>query len=188
MPFMNNPAMHGLRGMLGNSVVYKNWYGRTLIANRPKKRRVISEKQVDTINNFKGASRHAKSLMLRPEKKAIYERGINERQRSAYAVALKDILNKPTIDEIDVKDYHGRAGDLIRVRAFDDFMVASVTITISTTQGKVVEVGQAHPRGKRGLWRFITTTGVPEAKGLLLAVEVKDHGGNWVRQEIGCLL
>ncbi|MGC3947369.1 MAG: hypothetical protein QM762_23110 [Chryseolinea sp.] len=185
---MNNPAMHGTRGLLGNTLVYKNWYGRTLVANKPKKRKVISDKQVVTIDNFKSATRLAKKLMKQPEKKALYERGINERQRSAYAVALKDILNKPDIQEIDIKDYNGRAGELIRVRALDDFVVVSVTVTISTIDGKVVEAGCAQLRGKRGLWRFMTTTGVPDAKGLMIVAEAKDLSGNTARKEIGCII
>ena len=188
MPFMNNPAMYGTRGMLGKTLVYKDWYGRTLVTNKPKKRKSISEKQVTTIDNFKNATRFAKALMKKPEKKALYERGINERQRSAYAVALKDILNKPEIQEIDIKDYNGRAGELIRVRAYDDFMVASVIVTISSVDGKVVDTGSAQPRGKRGLWRFTTTTGVPDAKGLMISAEAKDVAGNTVRGEIGCII
>ena len=72
MPFMNNPAMYGTRGMLGKTLVYKDWYGRTLVTNKPKKRKSISEKQVTTIDNFKNATRFAKALMKKPEKKALY--------------------------------------------------------------------------------------------------------------------
>lgn len=180
--------MYGTRGMLGKTVVYKDWYGRTLIANKPAKRKVISKKQVVTIDKFKHATRFAKLLMKQPGKKALYERGINERQRSAYAVALKDILNDPIIHEIDVKDYNGRAGELIRVRAYDDFMVTAVIVTIMATNGNVVETGQAQPRGKRGLWRFTTTTGLPDAKGLIIMAEARDLSGNTVRTEIGCII
>ncbi|MEJ1241394.1 hypothetical protein WBG78_24820 [Chryseolinea sp. T2] len=185
---MNNPAMYGTRGMLGKTLVYKDWYGRTLVTNKPKKRKSISEKQVTTIDNFKSATRFAKKLMKLPEKKALYERGINERQRSAYAVALKDILNKPIIEEIDIKDYNGRAGEMIRVRAFDDFMVMSVIVTVRTTSGNLVETGHAQARGKRGLWRFMTTTGIPDAKGLMIVAEAKDVAGNTVLKEIGCII
>ena len=75
----------------------------------------------------------------------MYEKGIGGNKFSANAVALSDFLNPPKIEEINVMNYTGAPGEIIRVRAWDDFKVASVSITIMR-DNIIIEKGKAQPR------------------------------------------
>jgi hypothetical protein len=185
MPIIeNNPAVKGLSGTLGGTLVYKRYGDITVVANKSKKREKISEKQVAQIGRFKQATAYAKRVLKKPEMKALYMRGINKAKliHSAYNVAIRDFLEAPKIHEIDTKDYTGEAGQLIRVRATDDFMVKSVTITVANAEGEVVETGEALARGKKGLWRFTTTIRRLSVKGTVITAVAKDYPGNETTQ------
>lgn len=173
----NNPNLEGASGRCGG-VVYKRWRGRTIMANRPRKRKKSTEKQKDQQDNFRMAVRFAKQACAIPEYKAIYAKGINDQKHSANAVALSDFLNSPEIRDIDVLTYSGAPGELIRVRAFDDFKVKAVSITITSADGTLIEKGEALPRGKRGLWRMTTTVRNTNAPGTVFSVVAKDFAGN----------
>lgn len=174
--------MQGASGMLGNNIVYRQRNGETIVANRPKKRKGLSAKQQLTVDRFRTATIYAKRCMKRTEYKALYARGIDDKKLSAYAVALSDHLNPPTIQEIDVKDYHGRAGEIIRVRATDDFKVVSVKVRITDAGNNLIEEGDAQARGKRGLWRMITTVGNTNATGLTITATARDVAENAVKK------
>lgn len=179
----DNPLLKGASGSVGN-VTYKKWRGRIVMANKPGKRTKTSAKQKDQQTTFRSAVRFAKRACAVPEIKAMYAKGINDRKHSANAVALSDYLNPPEIREIDVLSYTGAPGELIRVRAFDDFKVKSVSITISNADGSVIETGEAQPRGKRGLWRMTTAVRNNHRPGTVFTVAAKDMSGNVTRKTV----
>ncbi len=73
----------------------------------------------------------------------LYTTGITPKKKSAYMVALNDHLTSPVVESINAIKYCGAIGDLIVVRASDDFMVASVTVTITDAAGGIIEQGEA---------------------------------------------
>ena len=181
MPIIrNNPAVQGASGMLGNNFVYRQVHGRTIMANRPKKREKLSEKQLAQTDRFSNAAYYATKQTEKPQYKTLYQRGIDLKKGilSAYAVALRDFLNAPKIEQLDVKDYTGEPGQFIRVRATDDFMVSSVSITITNAENQVIEKGEAIARGKKGLWRMMTMVRNTQVKGTVITVVAKDLPGN----------
>jgi len=181
----NNHLLVGASGALGKNVVYKQWRGRVVMANMPKKRKGSSEKQKDQQHRFKEAVTFAKRATANPQWKAMYEKGINEKENkfSANAVALSDYLNSPEIGEINVLNYTGAPGELIRIRAWDDFKVASVHVTI-TRNNVIIEKGKAQPRGKKGLWRLMTTVRNESAPGTVITVVANDMAGNTTKKTI----
>ncbi|MEJ1239865.1 hypothetical protein WBG78_17130 [Chryseolinea sp. T2] len=185
MPIIeNNPAVAGASGTLGNTLVYKQYNGKTIIANKGKKREKLSEKQEEQVGRFKQATKYAKRELQKPEMKSLYAKGINKAKfiMSAYNVAIADFLTPPEIKEIDTKDYTGEAGQLIRVRATDDFKVKSVTITLADAEGEVIETGEAQERGKKGLWRYTTNIRRLAVKGTVVTAVAKDYPGNTTTQ------
>ena len=133
-----NPAVNGASGTVGK-LVYKRWRGKIVLANKPGRRKKTTEKQRDNQDDFRSAVLWAKGVCKIPETKAMYAKGINDKKHSANAVALSDALNPPEIREIDILAYTGAPGELIRVRAFDDFKVKSVSITIPSADGNIIE-------------------------------------------------
>ncbi|MGC3942989.1 MAG: hypothetical protein QM762_00385 [Chryseolinea sp.] len=182
MPIItNNSAVGGASGKLGNNFCYRQLpNGQTLMANKPSKREKLSDKQEIVVNRFSLATYYAKMKTAIPEFKALYKTGINKQELilSAYNVAIQDFLNVPTIEDVDVKDYTGQPGQLIRVRAFDDFKVTSVTVTITDINNVVIETGEAIARGKKGLWRYTTTVNIPNVRGTQIWASAKDLPGN----------
>lgn len=174
----NNPFFNGVSGMIGNNFVIRQMKDRIIIANKPCKRKRTSEKQLQQNTRFRYANEYAKRAMAVPALKALYAKGIGGTKRTAHQVAVGDFLKAPVVHEIEVKDYTGVPGELIRVRATDDFRVASVSITITAADGRVIEKGVATPRGKRGLWRMSTSVRNPDARGTVIEVVAKDYAGN----------
>ena len=155
------------------------------MANMPKKRKGSSEKQKDQQTRFKNAVTFAKRATAHPQWKAMYENGINEKENkfSANAVALSDYLNPPEIGEINVLNYTGAPGELLRIRAWDDFKVATVHVTISR-DNVIIEKGKAQPRGKKGLWRMMTTVRNESAPGTVITVVANDMAGNSTKKTV----
>ena len=187
MPIIrNNPAVAGASGMLGQNFVYRRLpNGETLMANKPSQREGLSEEQKVVVNRFSDATYYAKKITKKTEFKELYKRGINKEKLilSAYNVAIKDFLNLPVVEAIDVKDYSGEPGQLIRARATDDFKVMSVSIVITDSNNQVIEKGEAIARGKRGLWRYTTTVRNLNLEGTVITVEAKDVPGHTTREQ-----
>src|SRR5262249_7130634 len=75
-------------GTLGSEVSVRQVGGRLVIANRPKPRPAPSDKQLAVQERIKDAARYARRQILVETSKALYESGITDRLRSAFAVAL----------------------------------------------------------------------------------------------------
>ena len=176
----NNPLIKGMSGALGESVVYKYYRDRDLVimANYPSKRVKDSDKQIAQQKRFQAATEYAKKATSIPHINALYKARITPELTSANAVALTDFLKPPVITEVNVLNYTGAPGEIIRVRAWDDFKVMSVSIRIARADGTVIEEGQATLRGKRGLWRMMTTVRNEEVVGTVFTVVAKDMPGN----------
>jgi hypothetical protein len=69
-----NPLIEGLSGMLGQSIVFKNLRGKTIITNRPSSPKKQSESQKANRSKFRQATYYAKAAMLDAERKAYYQK------------------------------------------------------------------------------------------------------------------
>lgn len=76
---------------------------------------------------------------------------------TAYSLALADWLSPPRVLEIDVDAWTGEPGQLIRVKARDNVLVASVTVAIRDPRGRILEAGQAVQSPDGGPWWHYTT-------------------------------
>jgi len=119
----NNPIMKGASGMLGDVVVYREFRGKLIMSNRPKKREVLTPQQAAIKSKFLRAVQYAKKQMADPVAKAEYEPGADSRFTSAYAAAVGDYLSAPVVNGIDVSRYGGSIGDDLLINATDNFKV-----------------------------------------------------------------
>src|SRR6478736_6816710 len=113
----NNPLLKGASGMLGDVVVYRQVRGGVIMANRPKTTGNVTANQLAVREKFKKAANYAKKQIAVPASKAEYEAKITEKLNSAYAVAVKDFLTAPSVDQVDFSGYTGKVGDKILVQA-----------------------------------------------------------------------
>ena len=94
--------------------------------------------------------------MTDPELKQAYKDKCSVRQ-NAYNRAIQDFFSIPSIEEIDLSNYTGETGSLIRIYATDGFRVNRVQIRIEDAQGKLVEEGFAEPEEVPGWWQFVAS-------------------------------
>ncbi len=179
MLIKNNPLLKGVSGMLGKTFVVREWRGRQVMSNRPKKRKSISEKQKASNENFKKAAQYANLAMTDPVVAADYKKGINFKTHSAKQAALRDYLVAPTIDYIKVNEYKGVQGDTITIKAIDDFRVVKVTVEIIDGNGEVLEQGDAvrYVR-KKYIWKYRTSLMNNCINGTEIKVAAFDRPGN----------
>jgi len=180
----DNVLVHGLRGKVGDLLVFRIVNGKTIVAKAPSTaNRVPSQKQLDRQEHFQEAVIYGKTVVVTPELKAMYETAVPE-GKSVYKIALADFLRAPKISKVDVNEYTGKAGSIIKLRAIDDFMVKSVMVAIYNNDGSLVEQGNAVV-GPNGLdWVYTATTSNDSLAGDKIVIRASDLPGNMAEQDV----
>ncbi|CEN42276.1 hypothetical protein [Capnocytophaga cynodegmi] len=173
----NNIITHGLSGKVGNMLVFSQRNGKTIVSQKPTKKTITSEKVKEQIVKFQQATIYAKTALKNPEVKEQYQSVADKKQGvTAYNVAVADMLQAPKIEQIDLSDYAGQVGDTIKVRAYDDFKVASVTVHIYNSDGSLVEEGNAVDNGLD--WVYTATQTNADLSGDKIVVRATDLPAN----------
>lgn len=174
----NNPLLKGASGMLGDVIVFREYRGKLIMANRPKKGETPTEQQRIAKQRFIRAVHYGKQQIADPLTKAEYATAIGNRSPSAYSAAVNDYLTAPVIDLVDVSGYHGSVGDVIAITA-SDFKVVAVRVTITDNTGALIEQGEAllQPGALDG-WRYTATADNVALAGTKIVVSVSDKPGN----------
>jgi hypothetical protein len=99
MAFVNtNPLVNGLSGMLGNTLVFKNYYGKTIVASRPRSPKKQSESQKANRSKFRDATLWARAELRDPARKTYYQKKARQlKLPNAYTAAITDYMRKPTV-------------------------------------------------------------------------------------------
>jgi len=174
----DNVLTQGFSGQVGGLLVFRKVNGKLVVSKSPSKaHREPTEKQKQQQEHFQEAVIYGRTVMVTPELKVMYETSIPE-GRSVYQVALADFLNAPNIKEIDVTKYTGEVNSIIRIRVTDDFMVNSVSLTISNSDGSIVEQGQAMRLANGVDWVYTATSHNESLTGDKIVVQASDLPGN----------
>jgi hypothetical protein len=183
---LKNLATKGLSGMLGDTLVFRNIGGRTIVASAPTttSNHEPTEGQKAHQKLFQKAVLYAKSQMGDPATKAAYEaKAQGSEKLSAYNIAVADFFNAPDIEEIDMSGYTGAVGDKIRVSAIDDFMVAEVGVEIYNSDGSLVESGKAVQDSNAVDWVYTATAANGDLSGDKVVIKASDIPGNISEKE-----
>jgi hypothetical protein len=174
----NNVLTHGLSGMIGDQIVFRQWGDKTIVAVKPRERSgVQSEAQKAQQARFQEAAIYGKSALQNEELKKLYQGAAGE-GRSPFNVAVADFLKAPNIKEIDLTSYTGKVGDVIKVSVTDDFMVTGVTVAIYNADGTEVEHGLAVQGVKPYEWVFTAKADNASLDGDKIVVTASDLPGN----------
>jgi hypothetical protein len=106
---------------------------------------------------FKDAVAYARKAKVQEE----YREAAASHHTTPFKVATADFLHPPEIREIDLADYHGKPGDVIRVHAVDDVKVAQVGILIVDHENCLLEMGMAENPDGGEIWRYVATVDAP---------------------------
>ncbi len=173
-----NSLTKNYSGKFGDQFVFRNRYGKSILAKLPKKSK--SEPtvlQAEVRKHFKQATNYAKAMLADPVLKALYQSRA-DKGRSAYMLAIRDYLKKPMVDLINVLGYHGKVGDKIVVEASDDFQVTKVELRIMAADDTLVEEGACIQDPIRQHWTYMATVEVDALADMKLVAVAYDNPGN----------
>jgi len=172
-----NSIMRGASGALGDELVFRQRAGKTVISI-PAFRRVDKRTKEQLIfrERFRQAAIYATAVIADPARKVLYQ-AIAKLGTSAYNMAFRDRFKAPVITAIDIGNYSGSPGDIIRIGAEDDFRVESVQVTIIDAAEVIVEDGFA-VANPEGTWLYTAANANATPAGGKVLVDVRDLPGN----------
>lgn len=175
----NNEVMFGARGQVGNLVVFKNYYGRTIIAKVKTKKdnQVFSDDQRLVKERFKEAVIYAKGA-VKDEILRDFYRPFEKGGVKIYNLAVADFCKPPEVKSIKAAHYQGNVGDYLTIRAMDNFKVRGVEVTITKPDGSFVESGAAVLAPNEADWIYTATAINEEVAGTVITVSATDTPGN----------
>ena len=173
-----NVLIRGFHGKVGNQVVLRQWNGKTILSNVPKKHKQGPEgKQLASCNRFKMGMKWAAKALKDPLLYAAYKARITGLQNVVNA-ALADYMKPPVVTGVNSSLYHGRAGDTILVTATDNFHVKEVSLVICTPDGEVLETGPCHADQSGTYWQYTAVNPVENISGIMITAIAKDTPGH----------
>jgi hypothetical protein len=173
-----NETINGYRGSIGK-LVFKKYKGRTIVCRKGVSNKPPTEGQLAQRAEFTEASSFADSVESDPALLAFYEPIADQRELTVRAVAMGDYLKKPTIKPLNLSNYKGRIGDVIKIRATDDIGLADLNVEIVAQDGTHIESGKAVEQGVRsGKWIYTATAQVNIGTDVFIEAKGVDHAGN----------
>lgn len=174
-----NIIIQGFSGTLGDQLVIKqDKAGRTILAVPPTfdPDRTFSAAQLERQERFRDASTYAKDA----KSETVYQQKAEGTPMNAYNVAMADWFHAPEVQEIDMENWNGAVGDIIRIKAVDDVQVNQVTVLITDSGGTVLEQGAATNAGS-GWWTYTTQTEISGSPRVVASA--RDLPGNVAQLE-----
>ncbi len=172
------------KGKFGDQVVFRNRFGKSIMAVPPKKTsNDPTENQVSARKKFALATRYAKNILQDPDMLMAY----SARSRDGltpYILAVTDYLKPPFVDTINTSGYHGSPGDKICVAAGDDFAVVEVLLQIVGLNGVVIEQGTCTLNQITGSYDFTATATVNELTGITVIAIARDIPGHTANHSV----
>jgi hypothetical protein len=179
-----NPAVAALSGKVGG-LVYRRLWGRQVISHVPDfSKRVWSAKQLAQVSRF--TSGGVKWRGLPPEVKQRYTVRAKELQMPPCALYQRTSARPPSVEDLDLSQYTGQAGQTVRVGAVDLVDVASVCVIIREAGGAQLEAGAAVRLAPGDpYWIYQTTVAALNPAGLTIeAIAVNWPGRSASRMQL----
>ncbi len=179
----NNVVTSKLSGKLGDQIVFRTRGSKTYVSVKPNKtEKEATDEQMEHRRHFQEAILYGKSVNANADIKAAYKDAATGNQ-SAFNVAVADFMSAPHIEEIDISNYAGQAGDTIRIRAVDDFKVVEAVVNIYNSDSSLVENGQAVQQANGIDWIYTATSQNGSIEGDKIVIIVSDLPGNITSEE-----
>jgi hypothetical protein len=171
-----NQLIDGLSGRVGSLIFYQS-DGQNLFRTVPRARRERTDKQKANSSRFQAAQIYAARALGDPTLKAAYKAACHGHQ-NARNLAIRDALLPPVVESIDLAGYTGKPGQMVRVKATDDFRVVEVRVSLHGPAGEFIEEGIAELSSDGSTWCYTTTTEVPAGQSVSVIAVAKDTPGN----------
>jgi len=172
-----NVITHNLSGKVGDLLLFRNRFGRTIVGKIPVHTSEPTVKQLEVRTKFKAASNYAKIALKNPPVAELYAQrkgnGI-----SSYNLAIADFFSAPVIVDVITDADTGAVGSSIVVQATDDTKVKSVFVIIFTADNTFFEQGYAMENASGGGWVYTATRANASLAGCKIHVTAMDLPGN----------
>jgi hypothetical protein len=179
----NNVVTHGLSGKIGKVLVFRQVGGKTIVSGMPQMPKTASALQKEQRRRFQQAALYSKAAIESAELGEDYAAAAKKKGRTPYIIAVADFLRAPSIDQVDLSDYTGQTGEVIRIRVSDDFKVKWVHVSITGSDGELVESGEAVPDATGYEWTYTVTQANNSLSGDKIVISVSDTPGNITQEE-----
>ena len=170
-----NSAIRRIQGTMDNWVYRRNGDG-VSICKRPTFTKPPTAGQLAVREQFRAAAAYARSVQLNAIQLPRYAAAAQRKGMRAFALAVADFLNPPQVMAIDTSAYHGGLGDLIKVRAVDDFEVTAVTVMVKDGENGVIQQGAAVLVD--GVWQYAANGGIALGEELVIEAIATDRPGH----------
>lgn len=120
---------------------------------------------------------YARAAMRNTTLFELYSTGLKDGELP-FNKAFSDAYHPPKIVKIDLDEYRGNQGDVIRIKATDDFKVVRIRIFIFTSYHQLLEKGCARNNGLNYRWTYKAKTSISEHPGIYIRVTAYDLAGN----------
>ena len=174
-----HPSLLELNGAMGDMVFKKR--GKKVYVSIKSKGSTAdpSGAQLAQRKNFKKAVNYVKTVLADEGARAFYEDLAQKRETTLRALCMSDYLGKPTIEDLDLSGYQGKVGDRILITTDDKVGVVTVDVSITDTQGVIIERGQAVEQGDgSGSWEYVATAPVALGTDIFIEAEAYDRPGH----------
>lgn len=174
-----NVLTHGLSGLVGDMIVFRQRANKTIVCGKPRpSSKAPTTSALEIRAKFKRASQYASAVMDNPTLKEEYQLTAKLGQ-SAYNMAFSDYQKAPEIyQDIDLESYTGAIGESIEISAIDDFRVESVHVKVASAGGTTIEQGLAVQTPNGLDWLYTFTAENTEVTGSKLIITATDLPGN----------
>jgi hypothetical protein len=154
----NNVITKNYSGKFGDQVVFRNRFGRSIMA-KPQKKSTVPRSivQLENQHSFAHAVAYAKSVIADPALKAKYAKKVLP-GRTVYNLAISYFMKGKSIDDIDIPTQTEDAGDKIAVKAREVSEVSNVSVKSMETYVTVMEGGYRVPGNISRYWEYTGTT------------------------------
>jgi len=175
----NNIMTRFSSGAIGKQLVLRNRGNDSFLSNRPKrkKRRKKTPKQIEVRLKFREAAKYATGVSNDPLLRLDYEAKVLPGQ-TAYNVAFADAFMPPELSALKTSGYKGMPGNILTVRALDNFKVESVSFEIIGADDTEIETGLATPDENSLDWNYTVKTQNDSLPGTLIRVTATDRPKN----------
>ena len=178
---VRNVVTNNYSGKLGD-IILRVVDGRSIISKYPRYKKFHwSRAQKRNQSRFRDAVAYAGRAVEDPVMREYYKSKVKWGQHERN-VAISDYLLNPEIQDIDVSNYRGQEGNIIKITTINKYKIAAVIVTILNAAGFEVESGMAveYPYGASGEWFYKTLEPNPEWRGGRVVVRVTDSPGKVV--------
>jgi hypothetical protein len=177
-----NVVTFRLSGKTGDQLLFRQADGKTVVSKIMQQPKNLSEKQREHQRLFKKTAIYGKAATAEEETKEIYAATAAKKKRTPLIVAVTDCLNVPEIKSIDLSDFCGNQGDVIKVTTSDDVTVKSIHLSIINPDGSIVENGEAVADDSGHIWTYAAVANNDSFDGDKIVVTESDLSGNTVEE------